>query len=437
MIEKKDFIFKFTYFSLVFFWSTTIFEIGTSFFIKIFGISLSNIAFIFFLLSLLLHLYYNKIIIIIDWKFSKLILLIFLYIVFSFVGCLYSPMKYQGLKEITLLTYYFILFLFSLFLIKSLDEHYRIKMIFSIGLIGYSILILMTIFQFFNIIIFNDRSINFGIKYFSPFSDYNIFMFSFLIGVFILLLNYSRQKSYFFIFSINIFIIFLFSMLSGSRRSIIYLIFYLIILSKFLKSDSKKVFLFLMISLFTIIVFFIIFNNFSYNFSINIDKTAYSYINKVNRVINSLSGERKIYSERIERWIKAIEIIKNFDVIEYLVGMGTRSFYSFNEFIRPDGSFDHPHNFILISFIEGGFAKTFLILIIAIYPLTKIIKKKNFHQKKEYAILLLLYLIWIIQVSISGDEFFNSKQIFLIYFILYIYTDSNRKSNEKNCISCS
>ncbi|MCR4420957.1 MAG: hypothetical protein NUV32_00600 [Exilispira sp.] len=177
---------------------------------------------------------------------------------------------------------------------------------------------------------------------------------------------------------------------------------------------------------------------FDYNLiiEVNQEKVNNVFLNKINRILSSFSGQREIYSERFIRWYKAINIIKKFNFSQIIIGLGTRSYYSLNEFIRPDGSRDYPHNFILSAFIEGGLLKTILILIISFYSIKYLIKKTKIIDEKKRIMLLLLYFIWLIQVFISGDEFFNSKQIYLIYFIIntYISVNNKKEPNEKNSI---
>lgn len=183
MIVKKNILFNFTYFSIVFFWSTTIFEIGTPFFINIFHISLSNIAFFTMFSSFLLILIYKGIKIKLNKDFFIFILWIFIYILFSFFGVIYSQIKFQALKETLLLLYYFICFYISIVLINYIDDNFRTKLISSIGTISYLILLIMVILQYFDLVIFNQNMITYNLKYFSPLSDYNIFIFSLLTSI--------------------------------------------------------------------------------------------------------------------------------------------------------------------------------------------------------------------------------------------------------------
>jgi len=356
-------------------------------------------------------------------KFVILILLIIIYIFLSFIGCLYSSEKYQSVKEMIILSYYLFALLISIFSVNLINENKKNQILKNIGIISYSILILMVILQFFNIAIFNELIIVNNVKYFSPFSDYNIFIYSFLISICLILSNIQNNKYYFIFYFLNFLIAVIFVFLSGSRRSIFYLLIYLFFFSKFITIKKLKLLVYLLII--SIIIFMILF----YFCDIEIDaglNNNYNniYISKINRIISFLFGESKISGERVYRWIKSINIIRRFDFSQSIMGLGTRSYYTLPEFIRPNGGRDYPHNFILSAFIEGGISKTVLVLIIALYPLINLMYKKDFNNEKKRSSVIFLYLLWLIQVFISGDEFFNSKQIFLLYFIIFIYNKS-------------
>jgi O-antigen ligase len=256
----------------------------------------------------------------------------------------------------------------------------------------------MTILQFFDIAIFNENILKNNIKYFSAFSDYNIFMLSLLTSIFIILSNIKKDKSFLSFYIFNIIIIFLFGFLSGSRRSMIYLLFYILVFSKFTKIKQKKVVLALFLATLSIFIILIVFIDFNIIIKTNPEKASNAYFSKINRILSSYSGEREIYSERFDRWNKAMNVIKKFSFCQIIIGLGTRSYYSLEEFIRPGGSHDYPHNFILSAFIEGGIIKTILVLIISLYPLSFLIKKTKIKDEKKRISVLLLYSIWLIDV---------------------------------------
>lgn len=408
-------------------WSTLIFEIGLSFFIEKLGYSLFNIF-----VSLLILLFIWGVLtykITIEVKYNQYIKILFilyaLYWGFSLIGVIYSSEISVGFMDVLQYIYYsFILFVTIVFF-NNLDFKYFKKMLQIVGIISLLVLCFFTYYSLSSGVAIN--SLNERNRFsISPFDDYNVFVYSMLLALGLIFINKKLSTKTLMLYLILCIIIIIIGVISGSRRA---LILYgpitlivpciLILLKNNIRMYLKAIFpiLFIVTIIYVVITNLNIYKIGEY-FQLN-QQAMYDLQQKFERGIGFYTGYYSDTSSRTDRWDKAVEIIENSNMVELVIGKGTRSFFSESVFIRQNGGKDSPHNFILSSFIEGGIIKVSLIFLFIISFFYLIIKQVKRGEFWTMVFILGSFFAWLITTLISGLEFFYSKQFILILLVVY------------------
>lgn len=377
-------------------------------------------------------------------KYKIPIILYLLYWGYSWFGLLYTPAFSDAFLSVAQYMWYSLVFAGSFLLIQRYSYDEKLGIFKNIGLISISVLMAFTIYSVVTGVSVNRILFQAGRFSISPFNDYNVFVYSLILGVALLFVKtnentdsiFKQVKS--FIFAI-VFVAII-GILSGSRRAIIMYAPIALTMPLFLLIKRKRIGIRTCIKAAAILMLFFILMLF---IGSNLDKILSPFgleegiISDINkRITRSLSFfklNRSLLKERMDRWIASGNVLKKYSFQELIFGRGTRSFYSEAEFIRPGGGKDSPHNFMFSAMLEGGIIKLFIILLlnISMIPhLFKDLKNYGFGAANFY---LIGYVLWLITVMMSGEEFFYSRQILLILFVYFsLYRENNQlKSSNK------
>lgn len=120
--------------------------------------------------------------------------------------------------------------------------------------------------------------------------------------------------------------------------------------------------------------------------------------------------------ERFELWDSSLNVIGGYSSTELLLGRGTRSFLYEPQMETKDGRPNWPHNFVLSALMEGGLVKVAILLIfVALWLISVVVFSRN--QPFWMALFVLIgAAYWMTSVSMSGQEFFNTR-VFLMQFL--------------------
>lgn len=246
----------------------------------------------------------------------------------------------------------------------------------------------------------------------SPFHDYNMYILMLSFSLIMLFFDLNTTRTKIFLFYLFIFILFVIAIFVGSRRSIVlYLPMLLLFSLSFHKSKNFLKFSFLALLLFSSTVYLII------DIDLTGDVKIQNIQDRVDRGLSVFDRDSETTGTRVERWKSAVDIMHEKNSYNLFIGLGQRSFYSYPEYIRPDGGKDYPHNFVLTALFEGGVLKLISLLMILF---VLFILSFSLHKKIRWFFISFI-LLWLITVSISGEEFFMSKQIYLLFALLAVY----------------
>jgi hypothetical protein len=431
-------------FLLIGLWSSAIFEIGFAHFVKRFGLSLYRLFGILFLGSSLFYAVVVKKGSLSGRSFFQdhkvLFLLYILYWLITYFGVLYSPVAERGLLISLRYSWYTALALFTVFVIFDFSANQRKLLFLLIGVLSLLILSYFSSTTLITGVPVNILAEQEGRFTLSVFSDYNVFTYSLILSICLVFIGTRDAYSNISILKLLLYVVFLLCVMavgvaSGSRRSIM-LYGPIAIMTPFFLLGLRSVRRFAWAGIFSILTFgfLTLFVLSLANPEIigetllgNLEERALTDLNKrVARGFGFLTGYHRDISTRTHRWDKALNVADEYSLKELLVGRGTRSYFAEPEFVRPDGSRDSPHNFVLAALLEGGVLKLFFLLLFITVWLRHIFLT-CLHSSFWFAnFLIVSNLLWMTSVLISGTEFFYSKQ-FLLIFVVYatFWTTSN------------
>jgi O-antigen ligase len=199
----------------------------------------------------------------------------------------------------------------------------------------------------------------------------------------------------------------------GSRRSIVFYVPLVVLFSlSFLRARN---FVFIMLVGLVLSASLLAF---LYNSDFSGDSKVENVNQRIERALSVFDSDSDTSGTRLTRWHDAIEILSGSDLFQVAFGLGQRSFYAFPEYVREDGGKDYPHNFILTAFFEGGIIKVLLVffLIFIYYFLA-------FKLPRPFSVYFCVFMgLWILTALISGEEFFMSKQIYIPFVLLALFS---------------
>jgi O-antigen ligase len=140
-------------------------------------------------------------------------------------------------------------------------------------------------------------------------------------------------------------------------------------------------------------------------------------------------GERSSadpFSERLERWDFAAELIEDRALLEILFGSGFGYLGSYGERspgVKEEGD---PHNFVIAAMLYSELVGVFLILALISYAFFKLYKNRKTYGSEFFLIFLTTILFW----SVGGNSLFSVKILPVI--ILTILSLENGKNDEKD-----
>jgi len=427
-------------------WSSAIFEIGFTYFIEKLGFSLFRL---FGALLICSSVFY--ILVIRKGKlpgrlfFRNHKVLIFLYIAYwliAWFGILYSSNADIGLLISLQYFWYTLLALLTIFVLFDFSVEKRMLLFFLTGLLSLLIMSYFSTTAFISGVPVSVLAEQKGRFSLSLFHDYNVFTYSLLLGILLIFIyaknNYSNvsvQKLFFYVaLIVGVMIL---GVTSGSRRTIMiycpvavitpFFLLGLRSLGRFVKSIvfSATIFILLTISA----LYWI-------NPEAVTDTTlerlgSRGYVDIVKRINRGLGFITGYYDDtaRIIRWERAWHLAGEYSLGELLIGRGTRSYFAEPDFIRPDGSRDSPHNFLLSALLEGGVLKLFVLVLFVtvwLYHLLLICRDSSFWLAN---FLIVSNILWIISALISGSEFFYSKQFLLIFIVYAVFWNDVEQRN--------
>lgn len=420
-------------------WSSLIFEIGLSYFIDKFGVTLFNMLTVLLILFFVFGVLTKRLSLIIE--INKIIKIIFIvyafYWLFSTIGLLYTPEKSVAFKEVLQYIEYTLILLITVIFFNNISYDHMVRTLKSIGWVSLTVLISLTVFTLSTGVALNSLSEKnrFSI---SPFDDYNVFVYSLILSSLLIFLDKNSNIREVLKYTSIMLLIILIGVMAGSRRTItLYgpISLMLPVLMLWINKEYMKVFkVILPLSLFMIIGFNVITNvnitTISNFFKLPMQATL-DIEQRLDRGLSFIEEADIDSTTRTNRWEDSMNLISNYDIKELVIGRGTRSYFAEDEFIRSGGGKDSPHNFLLSAFIEGGIIKTLLILLfitLFTFNIIFVLKKRKFWTS---VFLIVAFSTWILTTLISGLEFFYSKQFILIFLVNYFaYMERGDSRNE-------
>ena len=249
---------------------------------------------------------------------------------------------------------------------------------------GFAGLVKIILIEYFGIIIesivFNGDDVIFGT---SLYADYNVYSLSIFFGILCgkyLKDNSDKTKLFSYLSNTTFPFLFCSMVLSGSRRAVILGFFLLCIYFFFDLSSKRSIQWNIQNKSIRLVRFFIV--------SISIVVLSYAIIestienaefaNGINRLL-TIKEEFGGKNDRTERWEYSVKYFTDMNPSELLVGKG---FDYINDFgIKfNNGNDDHPHNFVITSFLFGGIIGFSLISLILIRTLS-IYYSRNYLEK--------------------------------------------------------
>jgi O-antigen ligase len=154
----------------------------------------------------------------------------------------------------------------------------------------------------------------------------------------------------------------------------------------------------------------------------------------IERSMNLFHNPNEVFSGRTSLWNEACNVFETYSTSELIFGRGTRSYLSepalISNNLKKTGKGSTPHNFFLSALLEGGILKATLIILIVIVWFAQIIKKLKFVNLWKKNVILGSFLLWLLSVTISGKDFFNSKIAYLV-LIVYAILENDRVSDSE------
>jgi len=420
-------------------WSSALFEGGLNFFVERMGITVFRLSGILFLTSSSLFLLGKaKLFGYSFLKNHRLLLLLYAgYWLIAGAGVLYSPVAEFGLFAVVEYCWYTALALLTILILYHFSIEQR-KLLFL--LIGLFSLLILTWFS---------RSIvttgvdpvareKFSI---SVFRDYNVFTRSLILSGLLILLGtkdtYSSvPKVKLFSYIALILLVIGMGVLAGSRRSVaLYGPIAMFTPSFLLWIRSRRRFIRAVVSATVISTLMVVVLGGNINQEVisgtvysNLDEAALQRANKrMDRVLRFFTGEARIDS-RLWRWEAAWDIAGEYSSSEILVGRGTRSFYNESKL-----SHTYPHNFLLSALLEGGVLKLLVLVALIVVWMCHVLLTCRGHSFWLANFLLASNVLWLVSVSISGEEFFGGKQFMLLVIVYATFWRSAARKSPRQC----
>lgn len=129
----------------------------------------------------------------------------------------------------------------------------------------------------------------------------------------------------------------------------------------------------------------------------------------------SLVNFSQSYSGRTDRWLYGIEIFKEYDFINILIGKGFTYIELYAGVFTYGISEDYPHNPIISALLYSGIIGAILIIIIVFYPIIIYFNKKNMIGIE----MLLIYIISLTFLLSSGNSIFSNNFLLLLICIAF------------------
>ncbi len=161
---------------------------------------------------------------------------------------------------------------------------------------------------------------------------------------------------------------------------------------------------------------------------------------RLERSVGFFTGEHSDVTSRTDRWAEAVEVLRQYSIVELLVGRGTRSYMAAPEFRHWDGSTDKPHNFLLTAFLEGGLVKALVLAAFIGLWWYHVLRAGHHLSPWRHNLLITASLLWMLTVTISGEEFFVSRQFLLLPVVWASWPsgeDDGRRSSEASAVAAA
>lgn len=417
-------------------WSASLFELGIPLFLDRIGFSLfflCGLTLLFFA-PLYLSMGHLKLPIMNPQNPTVILLaLLFIYSFYEAANLLWSQAPSFSLFYTMQSYWYLVLFLITFLIMRSKSELQITTDLSAIGLTTLAVFSLLTIIAWqrgYGWGVFADV----GTFRFALFRDYNMYLQCVLIALSLSMVRVRGPKphpKHLLLYIIGLFVAVLIGVLSGSRRSIIlyvpiaFGVILLLILTQRRRSGLLIAFLTIAsVGLFAFSLSLLsgVFRAGDFGAAWALDGT----FRNAARGFGFLTGDYADISGRRFWWGQAVEVIQDFNLREFLTGIGKRAFFEDARFWTGDGGRRSPHNFVLSAMIEGGVIKLMLLLSIIFSLLAVAVRLIRFDFWQANAALSNL-LIWIASVSISGAGFFNARIVFLVILAVLLSNEIRKR----------
>lgn len=398
-------------------WAASLFETGVDFFRSIVGITSFMLAAagLMGLLTIEFFVYGN-----LKIKFGQaeqikkvLLLVILIYIAISFLGIVWSPLPGAAFQKSLRILWFFLLSMASILVLQKFSATFALRILEGSG--AFSLLALL-LFAFSS----GNRARNWSANSISVFADYNMFYLHLIVSVLlsIALLNQVYKKK---IWLVHLAVLGFYGLLtfmllfSGSRRGIIFYGIPILVITVISLLRARR----FILPLTAIIVMVIL----ALSALLPMLHNSYNFTT-VQRIIISIRQEGLfgIVGSRVGRIQRAADYINEFSAFQLIFGAGTKAYTALF------GQENHPHNFYLNAFIEGGLLKsTFVIILYLLFIVLGFIAARR-HFFYEQVLLFSVPMMFMLNISISGEDGLLMKLFWL--FLVYFWFACNQDSKE-------
>lgn len=246
-------------------------------------------------------------------------------------------------------------------------------------------------------------------------SDYNMFALGFCISLIALMYCYNRakKKSTQIYYILGILINGLTIAFSGSRRGwvvlgIIVLIFLLKLLFGIFKRQKRILISFSVTTVAVAVLWNLLGKGLIFS-----DSIAFRVIESR---FTSLENFGQSYSGRTDRWIYGIELFKEYNTLQLIIGNGFLYLPKFAEMFTSNIAEDYPHNPIISALLYSGILGAFISIMIIFIPLIiymSIIKKIGI----EFTLIYMISLLFLIS---SGNSLFSNNLLLLLICLSFL-----------------
>lgn len=260
--------------------------------------------------------------------------------------------------------------------------------------------------------------------------DYNMYSLGMSVGFVALIYYYNKTNSLVIkvLSLISVFLIGASIYLSGSRRGIIILLFLIIyfffytVLKKDrvrnVKKRGKKIRGIILFFVFFTVLIGTLLNNDYKIFSSN-------EFERIEMRSSTILNFEESFSGRTNRWEYGLELVKEFNFSQFLVGQGFIYLDKFQERFNTLNE-DYPHNFLISSLLYSGLIGMFILLILLVFPLIKLLR----NLKEVGSEILCIYILTLVYLLNSGNSLFSIR-ILPIFIIIIALINTNKSINEK------